>query len=60
MAGAICCDYNDKWLIEKNFIDSRSLQDLYPKERKHKINDSEIKLIERSVEEKFEEIRKAA
>ena len=60
MAGAICCDYNDTWQAEKNFINRRSLQDLCPKERKHNINNSDIKLIERSVEEKFEEIRIAA
>ena len=57
LAGAICCDHNDKWLIEKNFIYEQSMQNL---ERESSGKNVNVQLIERSVEEKFEEIRKAA
>lgn len=60
LAGAISCDYNDKWISEKWFINKEKLQKLQPIRQNNIIKDEDIKQIERSVETKFEDLRKAA
>ena len=60
LSGAICCDYNDKWLNEKWFMNRLSMENLDQEQINTKPKNEEKQSIERSVEEEFERLLKVA
>lgn len=60
LVGALCCDQNDSWLQEKNFINARSMVGLAPVQPDFDFGDEEIARVRSSVKEVFEKRMKAA
>lgn len=59
LVGAVCCDQNDAWACEKNFIDRRSLEPGYERAPLPEEPGGEARVL-RLVEEAFDRKRRAA
>ena len=59
LVGAVCCDQNDTWACEKNFIDRRSLEPGYGRAPMPEEPGGEARVL-RLVEEAFDRKRRAA
>lgn len=59
LVGAVCCDQNDAWACERNFIDRRSLAEGYEREPLPE-EPGGVERVVRLVEEAFDRKRKAA
>lgn len=59
LVGAVCCDQNDAWACERNFIDRRSLEPGYEREPLPEEPGGEERVL-RLVEEAFDRKRRAA
>lgn len=59
LVGAVCCDQNDAWACERNFIDRRSLEPGYEREPMPEEPGGEARVL-RIVEEAFDRKRRAA
>ncbi|WP_455505949.1 IS256 family transposase [Gemmiger formicilis] len=60
LVGAICCEQNDSWATEKNFIDAHSMQDLTIEKDSQPATPEEVDCVIRLVEEIFEKTLRAA
>ena len=59
LVGAVCCDQNDAWACERNFIDRRTLEPGYEREPLPEEPGGEARVL-RLVEEAFDRKRRAA
>lgn len=59
LVGAVCCDQNDAWACERNFIDRRTLEPGYEREPLPEEHGGEARVL-RLVEEAFDRKRRAA
>lgn len=59
LVGAVCCDQNDAWACERNFIDRRSLAEGYERESLPE-EPGGVERVVRLVEEAFDRKRRAA
>lgn len=59
LVGAVCCDQNDAWACERNFIDARTLAEGYGSEPLPADPDGAARVL-RLVEEAFDRARRAA
>ena len=59
LVGAVCCDQNDAWACERNFIDRRSLEPGYEREPLP-AEPGGVERVLRLVEEAFDRKRRAA
>lgn len=60
LIGSVCCDANDKWACEKNFIDARSMEGLEPREPRSEATPEGTDRFGNAIAAEFESARRAA
>lgn len=60
LIGAVCCEQNDAWAVERNFIDARGIKNLTARILQNEIPEEELARTIKLVEEAFERALKAA
>ena len=60
LIGAVCCEQNDTWEVERYFIDAKTMTSLCPEEHKEEPDSTELARVIQLVEEAFERKLKVA